>query len=53
MQWSFGVVCWEIFNLGRIPYAGLDNVDIPEYISTGNRLTQTALCPQEMYRQCR
>jgi AXL receptor tyrosine kinase len=47
--WSFGVVCWEIFSLGRSPYPGIDNGDIPEYISSGKRLKQPTLCPNEVY----
>lgn len=47
-QWSYGVVLWEIYSLGRGPYPGVDNADIPDYISAGNRLKQPALCPQIM-----
>ena len=47
-QWAFGVTCWEVFSLGRVPYPGLDNADIPDYISRGKRLKKPPLAPQEL-----
>lgn len=47
-QWSYGAVCWEIFKLGRKPYPGLDNAEIPDYISEGNRLSKPHLCPDRL-----
>ena len=49
MKWSFGVVCWEVFSLGRKPYPGVDNMDIPDYVSNGHRLKKPALCPDDLY----
>ena len=48
IQWSFGVVCWEVFSLGRVPFPGVDNADIPDYISRGNRLRKPTLCPNQV-----
>ena len=47
-QWSFGVTGWEVFSLGRKPFSGIDNVDIPEFISSGHRLKKPTLCSSEM-----
>jgi len=49
MQWAFGVVCWEVFKLGRNPYPGIDNSEISDYIGGGHRLKKPSLCPQNMY----
>ena len=37
-SWSFGVLVWEIFNNGKIPYGALDGNDILNYLIAGNRL---------------
>ena len=47
-QWSFGVLCWEVFSLGQAPYAGLDNSDIPEYLTNGYRLKKPTLCSDQL-----
>ena len=47
-QWSFGVVCWEVFSLGKEPYAGVEHQHILQYIESGNRLPKASLCRDEM-----
>ncbi|XP_065910189.1 hepatocyte growth factor receptor-like isoform X5 [Dysidea avara] len=46
--WSFGVVCWEVFSLGKLPYAGLDNQNIVKYIESEKRLSKPALCSSDI-----
>ena len=48
IQWSYGVTCWEIFSLGRIPYPAMDNVNIIGLLKSGKRLEQPELCPSKM-----
>uniref|UniRef100_A0A914Y155 Protein kinase domain-containing protein n=1 Tax=Panagrolaimus superbus TaxID=310955 RepID=A0A914Y155_9BILA len=36
--WSFGILAWEVFSKGEIPYGTFDGNDILEYILAGNRL---------------
>ena len=48
IQWAFGVCCWEVFSLGKAPYAGMEIQNIIKYIASGNRLSKTALCGAEM-----
>eukprot|EP01117_Protostelium_nocturnum_P015053 TRINITY_DN5799_c0_g1_i1.p1 TRINITY_DN5799_c0_g1~~TRINITY_DN5799_c0_g1_i1.p1 ORF type:complete len:1220 (+),score=385.00 TRINITY_DN5799_c0_g1_i1:201-3860(+) len=47
--WSFGVVMWEIFNLGGIPYKAMVNKDVVTFVLGGGRLEQPVRCPQEVY----
>ena len=48
LQWSFGVVCWEVFTLGKLPYPGIDPYNMLQYIENGKRLSKPALCSDEM-----
>ena len=51
LQWSYGVLCWEVFSLGKTPYPGLDPVGVVELLDTGGRLQcpHNEACSQEMY----
>ena len=50
-QWSYGVLCWEVFSLGKTPYPGLDPVGVVELLDSGGRLQcpHNEACSQEMY----
>ena len=49
--WSFGVLMWEIFELGSaIPYGDLlGGKKIIEFLRNGHRLSKPELCPQYIY----
>eukprot|EP00117_Sycon_ciliatum_P017636 scpid41309/ scgid16556/ Tyrosine-protein kinase Mer; Proto-oncogene c-Mer; Receptor tyrosine kinase MerTK len=47
--WSFGVLMWEVESLGRIPYPGISNAEIADFVSDGNRLSQPDRCPDQLY----
>ena len=49
-QWSYGVVCWEVFTLGRMPYPGLSPREVVDLLGTGERLDKprSSVCSQEM-----
>ena len=48
-SWSFGVVMWEIFTLGEVPYVDIvDNDDVSQYVREGNRLERPSGCPESM-----
>jgi len=49
LQWSYGVVLWELLTRGVTPYPDTDNSAILEYIKGGNRLKKPKQCPDEVY----
>ncbi|XP_006030858.2 tyrosine-protein kinase Fes/Fps isoform X1 [Alligator sinensis] len=52
--WSFGVLLWEAFSLGAVPYAHMSNQQTREAVEQGVRLEPPEQCPDEVYRmmQC-
>ncbi|NXX50955.1 FES kinase, partial [Tricholaema leucomelas] len=48
--WSFGILLWEAFSLGAIPYANLSNQQTREAVEQGVRLDPPEQCPEEVYR---
>ena len=50
VQWSFGVTCWEVFSLGKTPYAGLDPYSIVMFLERGERLKKPSntACSEDM-----
>ncbi|XP_076040534.1 tyrosine-protein kinase Fer isoform X2 [Oratosquilla oratoria] len=48
--WSYGVLCWEIFSYGDVPYHGCSNTRAREMIDSGYRMPAVNSTPDEMYR---
>ncbi|XP_043350081.1 tyrosine-protein kinase Fes/Fps isoform X2 [Dermochelys coriacea] len=48
--WSFGILLWEAFSLGAIPYSNLSNNQTREAIEQGVRLDPPEQCPEDVYR---
>lgn len=46
--WSFGVLLFEIFSMGDVPYPTIQQVDMLEHLLAGGRLSQPLKCPNEM-----
>ena len=45
------MTCWEVFSTGKVPYPGVDAIDLPKLLDEGVRLdypTNAANSP-EMY----
>lgn len=42
---SFGVLLWEIFSMGYMPYPGHTNQEVLDFIVTGNRMDPPRNCP--------
>lgn len=47
--WSFGVLMWEVFTEGRLPYENLTNTELVESLSKGLRLLKPRLAPDAAY----
>ena len=49
-QWSYGVTCWEVFSVGKIPYPAVDPPTLVRMVKEGHRLEHpdNPACPPEM-----
>jgi serine/threonine protein kinase len=53
--WSFGVLMYEIWTRGELPYKEMNNQKVWVSVTTGHRLEQPDECPKEIYaimKQC-
>ncbi|XP_060072468.1 ALK tyrosine kinase receptor-like [Ylistrum balloti] len=48
--WSFGILLWEIFSMGYMPYPGRTNQDVMQFVTTGGRLESPDNCPLPIYQ---
>ena len=50
VQWAYGVTCWEIFSGGKIPYPGIQLMDLPSLLAEGYRMERpsNSACLDEM-----
>ncbi|KAK7097302.1 tyrosine-protein kinase Btk-like [Littorina saxatilis] len=49
--WAFGILMWEIFTCGEMPYRDKRNVDVVDYVVTQNkRLSKPSNCPMIIYQ---
>ncbi|KAL3998627.1 Protein tyrosine kinase family protein [Acanthocheilonema viteae] len=48
--WSFGVLLWEIFSYGRVPYPRIPIQDVVRHIEKGYRMEPPEGCPTEISR---
>lgn len=48
LQWSFGVLLWELTTLAQQPYVEIDPFEIAAYLRDGYRLAQPVNCPDEL-----
>ena len=47
-QWSYGVLLWELFSFGALPYKGLENMAIENYLLEGGRMEKPKGTPDYM-----
>ncbi|KAG7281273.1 hypothetical protein CRUP_019798 [Coryphaenoides rupestris] len=47
--WSFGVLLWEIFSLGYMPYPSRSNQEVLEFVTNGGRMDPPKNCPGPVY----
>ena len=48
--WSFGIVLWEMFALGRNPYPGIDAAELYHKLLSGYRMEKPEFCPRLIYK---
>ena len=50
LQWSYGVVMWEVFSGGKAPFPGTDPLTLMQWLETGQRMPKpnNAACTDEM-----
>jgi c-src tyrosine kinase len=48
-MWSFGIVLWEIYSFGRVPYPKITHTDVTRLIEGGYRMEAPEKCPPEIY----
>ena len=50
LQWSYGVVMWEVFSGGKAPFPGTDPLTLMQCLETGQRMPKpyNAACSDEM-----
>ncbi|KAJ0049772.1 hypothetical protein NL108_003535 [Boleophthalmus pectinirostris] len=47
--WAYGVLMWEVYTLGRLPYERLNNTEIVDQVSRGLRLYRPQLANEKIY----
>ena len=48
--WAFGVLCWEVFTCGDMPYGRAKNPEVVERVQRGQILQRPPACPFEVYK---
>ncbi|QQP52703.1 Vascular endothelial growth factor receptor 1like, partial [Caligus rogercresseyi] len=47
--WSFGIVLWEMFSLGSLPYPDLEYGNLLPFLESGKRMKKPKYCPNSIY----
>ncbi|VDK23384.1 unnamed protein product [Taenia asiatica] len=47
--WSFGVMLWELYSYGRLPYPRLMTSQVLAHLEAGERMEAPQDCPKEIY----
>ncbi|XP_041359830.1 tyrosine-protein kinase TXK-like [Gigantopelta aegis] len=49
--WAFGILMWEIFSGGDMPYSGMRNIEVVDFvINNRRRLPKPEYCPEKVYQ---
>jgi len=48
-MWSFGILLWEIYSFGRVPYPRIPLADVVKHVEKGYRMEKPEGCPQEIH----
>lgn len=52
-MWSFGILLWEIYSFGRVPYPRIPLSDVVKHVEKGYRMEAPEGCPPEVYEMMR
>ncbi len=47
--WAFGVLCWEVFTCGDMPYGRAKNPEVVDMVQRGQVLQRPPACPFDVY----
>ncbi|XP_074601513.1 C-terminal Src kinase [Brevipalpus obovatus] len=47
--WSFGILLWEIYSFGRVPYPRIPLDDVMKHVEKGYKMEAPEGCPSEIY----
>ncbi|CAH1796828.1 unnamed protein product [Owenia fusiformis] len=48
-MWSFGILLWEIYSFGRVPYPRIPLANVVQHVERGYRMESPDGCPKEVY----
>lgn len=48
-MWSFGILLYEIYSFGRLPYPKIPLTDVVKYVESGYRMDAPEGCPPKIY----
>jgi len=48
-MWSFGVLLWEIYSFGRVPYPRIPLGEVVKHVEKGYQMEAPEGCPQQVY----
>ncbi|TDG42014.1 hypothetical protein AWZ03_011552 [Drosophila navojoa] len=52
-MWSFGILLWEIYSFGRVPYPRIPLADVVKHVEVGYKMEAPEGCPTEIYEMMR
>ena len=52
-MWSFGVLLWEIYSFGRVPYPRIPLADVVKHVEKGYQMEAPEGCPKRIYEVMR
>lgn len=48
-MWSFGILLWEIYSFGRVPYPRIPLAEVGKHVERGYKMEAPEKCPAEIY----
>lgn len=48
-MWSFGILLWEVYSFGRVPYPRIPLADVVQHVERGYRMEAPDGCPKDIY----